>query len=73
MLVNPPHSNGIMQLTEEERLSIKEKLQVIQSEFVPTNNEEVLSIHGLVSIYNIENIDNEINGDTAQSILDTHL
>lgn len=69
MFRNPPEVNGVMTLTEEEILAIKTKLETIQSEFTPTEEEPVLAIHGLVARYNQANPDFLINGDTAEFIL----
>lgn len=65
---NPPEVNGVMELTKEEKDSIKIALIAIQEGFEPSDDVPVLSVHGLVSIYNDSN-ELKINGDTAQSIL----
>lgn len=65
----PPETNGVMDLNQEEISEIKTKLLLIQADFVPTDEEEVLSLHGLVSRYNNANPDFAINGDTAQMVM----
>ena len=67
---NPPEVNGLMQLEEKEILSIQTELINIQAEFVPTEDEPILSTHGLVSRFNDLCEDGcQINGDTAEFIL----
>ena len=65
----PPTVNGVQELTEAEILEIQTKLQTIETEFIPTEDEPILSLHGLVSRYNQANVGAEINGDTAQFCL----
>lgn len=65
----PPFANGVMELTDTEKATIKSKLEAIQAAFEPTDEEPVLSTHGLVSRYNQQNPDFPINGDTAEFIL----
>lgn len=66
--INPPHTNGTMQLTPEERSEIKEKLVVIVSEFVPTMEQPEIDTFYITATYNREN-EFKINGDTAINIL----
>jgi hypothetical protein len=68
-MAQAPHVNGIMELTAEESATIKAALEAIQVAFAPTDEEPVLSTHGLVSRYNQANVGAEINGDTAEYIL----
>jgi hypothetical protein len=66
----PPTVNGIDEtLTEEQILSIKEDLHVIQSSFVPSEEQPELNLFYTVSTYNLQNTEKPINGDTAQYIL----
>ncbi|MDM5155836.1 hypothetical protein QUF88_19185 [Bacillus sp. DX1.1] len=67
---NPPSTGGLMTLSESEILEIQTKLQAIQSAFVPTVNEGVLTTQGLVQRYNDNSANTtKINGDTASMIL----
>lgn len=69
MFKNPPLVNGVMDLSPSNIVDIKAKLTAIQEQFTPTDEEEILSVHGLVSRYNIVNPEAPINGDTAQFII----
>lgn len=69
MKLNPPYTNGIEQLTSEEILSIKAKLQVIVEGFIPTDEQEVINTFYIVSTYNRQNVNKPINGDTAEYLL----
>lgn len=65
----PPQINGIMPLTDAQIAEIKAKLQAIQAAFVPTDEHPVCDTFYLVSTYNEQNVGAEINGDTAEFIL----
>ncbi|MGP0689833.1 hypothetical protein ACW5UC_25125 [Priestia aryabhattai] len=65
----PPHVNGIMDLTEEEILIIKEDLIEIQDAFVPDDYVSYCDTQYLVSHYNDAHPDMLINGDTANYCL----
>lgn len=62
-----PETNGIMELTEEEKEVLIAQLESIKESFEPTEEEPALSIHGLVSRYN-DVAELKINGDTAVSL-----
>lgn len=70
--LQPPHTNGVMDLTTEEISAIKTKLTEIQSRPLQTDeygDDIQWDLFQVVSTYNRENVGNEINGDTAQMIL----
>lgn len=67
-LSQPPKINGLMELTEEEILSIKTKLVAIQIAFEPTDEQPTCDTFYLTATYNSEN-DFKINGDTMSYIL----
>jgi hypothetical protein len=69
MKLNPPHTNGIEELTNEQILSIKAKLQVIVDGFIPSDEQEFVNTFYIVSTYNRQNVDSPINGDTAEYVL----
>jgi hypothetical protein len=61
----PPFTQGIMTLTHDECVMVKEKCQVIIDNFVPDIYNPTPSEHDIVSTYNIEcNFEEAINGDT---------
>jgi hypothetical protein len=61
----PPFTQGIMTLTHDECVMVKEKCQVIIENFVPDIYNPAPSEHDVVSTYNIEcNFEEAINGDT---------
>jgi hypothetical protein len=69
LFVQPPHTNGVMELLEEEKEEIRAKLIVIQEAFKETDEHPVCDTFYLTATYNAENVGNEINGDTCQMIL----
>lgn len=69
LLKSPPNENGIMELTEEEIISIKAKLQAIIDSFIPDDYQATITTQWLVAKYNEQNKGSEINGDTAEYIL----
>jgi hypothetical protein len=62
-------TNGVLELTEEQKNTIRNKLLQIKSGFEGTEETPELSTHGLVSSYNCANPDMLINGDTAEYLL----
>lgn len=69
MLLQPPHTNGIMDLSASERKAIKAKLVAIRDAFVPSDETAVADTFYLVSTYNRQNPTSPINGDTAEFVL----
>ncbi|WP_066316997.1 hypothetical protein [Bacillus sp. FJAT-29814] len=67
--LQPPHINGVMELTEEEQAEIKAKLVVIHDAFEETDEQPVCDTFYLTSTYNRENPEFPINGDTVESLL----
>jgi hypothetical protein len=73
-LKKAPYVNGIVEgLSEEEILSIQEKLQAIQAEFDPTDEQPTCDTFYLVVTY-VKNHSSDtdfilINGDTAEHCL----
>ena len=70
-MLKPPYTNGIMDLTEEQKSDIRKKLLEIKSRPPLLNeygNDETLDTFNLVATYNKEN-DLKINGDTAEFLL----
>lgn len=65
----PPHINGVAELTAEEITAMYDKLTVIQGTFVESDDQPVCDTFYLVSTYNKQNVGSEINGDTAQYVL----
>lgn len=65
----PPQVNGVMDLTEEEILSIQAELVVIQEAFEPDDYVVYCDTQYLVSHYNDAHQDLLINGDTAEYCL----
>lgn len=69
----PPNVNGVLELTEEQTLSIQAKLQVIQLEFEPSYDQPVADTFYLVVEYTKRHEKDadfiRINGDTAQHCL----
>jgi hypothetical protein len=69
----PPEVNGILELTEEQTLSIQEKLVTIQNEFQPSYDQPVCDTFYLVVTYTQKHEKDadfiRINGDTAQHVL----
>jgi ABC-type cobalamin/Fe3+-siderophores transport system ATPase subunit len=66
-----PHVNGVMTLTETEIADIKAKLEAIKTAYVPENPTEPqeMPLFNLVAEYNKANAGSEINGDTAEYVL----
>ena len=65
----PPQVNGIMDLTEEEVLSVQAELIAIQEAFEPDDYVAYCDTQYLVSHYNDAHPDLLINGDTAEYCL----
>lgn len=65
----PPSVNGVMELSAAETDAIRSKLLAIQAAFEPTDDQPVCDTFYITATYNKANVGNEINGDTAQSIL----
>jgi len=65
----PPQVNGIMDLTEEEVLSIQAELIAIQDAFEPDDYVVYCDMQYLVSHYNDAHPELLINGDTAEYCL----
>jgi hypothetical protein len=68
-LKKAPYVNGLMDLTDDEKVEIKGKLQVIVAEFDPTDEQPVADTFYITATYNRENPDFPINGDTCQALL----
>lgn len=66
---NPPHVNGVMELTETEVSALKVKLDAVIAAFAPTDDQPVCDTFYIVSTYNKSNKGKEINGDTAQYVM----
>lgn len=66
--VNPPSTNGVMVLTDEEKVEIKGKLEAISSSFIPSIEQPELSTFYVVATYNKDN-DFKINGDTYEALM----
>jgi N12 class adenine-specific DNA methylase len=64
-----PHTNGVMELTEEEILIIRERLEAIKEAFVPDFYTEYPDTFYLVSTYNKTYPDEVINGDTCSYVM----
>jgi hypothetical protein len=64
-----PHVDGVMELSGDEKATIKEKLVAIQEGFVFTHEQPVCDTQYLVATYNKANPTEVINGDTAQFVL----
>jgi hypothetical protein len=72
-MLQPPNVNGIMALSDIEKADIKTKLEEIQSRPMSTDeygDDIPWNLFWTVAFYNRENVGNEINGDTAQMILE---
>jgi hypothetical protein len=67
--MQPPHVNGMMELSEEDKNSIISKIKTIKDGFTPTDDQPVCDTFYLVSTYNKQNVGTEINGDTAEFLL----
>lgn len=66
--LNPPYTNGVMILTDKEKIEIKAKLQEIKEGFTPSMEQPVIDTFYIVAKYNEEN-EFKINGDTAEFLL----
>lgn len=66
---NPPHTNGVMTLTDDQKSSILSKLQTLQTAFVASDATPVCDTLYLVTLYNTQNVGYEINGDTCDSLI----
>jgi len=64
----PPYVDGIMNLSDEDKTIVKNKLIDIKNSFVPTDDLPVITTLYIVSVYNSSN-DLQINGDTCESLL----
>jgi hypothetical protein len=62
----PPFTNGVMDLTEEEILTVKERLQEVADNFVPDDYYEAVDISYLTVEYNRIYTEERINGDTCE-------
>ncbi|QKE74779.1 hypothetical protein HPK19_19460 [Arthrobacter citreus] len=69
MILNPPKTDGVTTLTNEEITTIKARLQKIIDGFVPNDYQEIVDTFYIVSTYNEKNVGHEINGDTAEYLL----
>lgn len=69
MPLQPPHTDGIMTFTDAEIAAIKTKLQTIQAAFTPTDDQPVCDTFYIVCTYNKANVGKEINGDTAEALI----
>lgn len=69
MTKQPPYTNGLMTLTDDEKAAIKKQLEMIMVSFVADDFSPVCDTFYIVSRYNEQNVGNEINGDTAEFIL----
>jgi hypothetical protein len=65
----PPHVNGVMELTEQEQTTIREKLTAIRDNFIESDEHIVADTFYITATYNRENPDLPINGDTCQTLL----
>lgn len=68
-LKQPPEVDGIMPLSDVEKIDINSKLLEIKQSFVPDDFTLVCDTFYLVSTYNKQNQTAPINGDTAESLL----
>jgi hypothetical protein len=68
-LRDAPHTGGVMELTEEEILVIRERLEAIKEAFVPDEYTSYADTFYLVATYNREYPDEVINGDTCQYVM----
>jgi hypothetical protein len=65
----PPFTNGVMELTEEEITLVKGRLVEIKEEFVPDYYNDVISTFYLTATYNKEYTTERINGDTCEMVM----
>jgi hypothetical protein len=64
----PPWTSGVMTLTHEECVEVKQKCQEIIDTFVPTPEQPVADTFYVVSRYNQLDWTKAINGDTYEAL-----
>lgn len=69
MIKQPPYTNGIMVLSNQESEVIRIRMNAIITAFDPTDEQPVCDTFYIVSTYNQQNPGDPINGDTAEFIL----
>lgn len=68
-MLQPPHIDGVQELTSAQAASVRAALTAIASAFVATDDVPVCDTFYIVAAYNKANVGSEINGDTAQWVL----
>ena len=67
--LGPPHTNGVMSLSELQKDIILSDIDRYKREFTPVSEQSKLTVHWLVSKYNDEHHEFPINEDTVQYLL----
>ncbi|WP_018924951.1 hypothetical protein [Salsuginibacillus kocurii] len=67
--LGPPYTNGVMELSEEQKSIIINDLNKFEREFSPSADQTEITVHWLTSRYNSKHPEFPINGDTVKYLL----
>jgi hypothetical protein len=67
--LGPPHTNGVMALSQMQQDIILASLKKYLNEFTPSPQQPTLSTHDITSMYNTDHPEFTLNGDTVEYLL----